>query len=245
MQSIRHNQCEVIFHAIPMKKSAKRGLISLLSILLALLACELPASSAPSVSTSAPGAVETIIFETAKAAQTQTVEFLPPTDTPTIRPTSTATRTKTPLPTSTVLFLFPTNTQVVLDLPGSGGGKPTKTPSPNEHDYKGTKKCAVVGQSPPDGTAFKPRKAFTVRWTIKNTGTAAWRKGSFDYLYIGGDKFHDRGLYDMNFILDPGETIELKVDMHAPKQPGNYETTWVLGTKKNALCKMTLAIVVK
>jgi len=49
----------------------------------------------------------------------------------------------------------------------------------------------------------------------------------------------------MNFILDPGETIDLKVDMHAPKQPGNYETIWILGTKKNALCKMTLAIVVK
>jgi hypothetical protein len=228
-----------------MKKSAKRGLISLLSILLALLACELPATSAPSVSTSDPDALETIIFKTAVAAQTQTVEFLPPTETPTRRPTSTATLTKTPLPTPTILFLFPTNTQVVLELPSSGDGKPTKTPSPNEHNYKGTKKCAVVGQNPPDGTAFKPRKAFTVRWTIKNVGTAAWRKGSYDYQYLGGDKFHDRGLYDMNFILDPGETIDLKVDMHAPKQTGNYETTWVLGTKKNALCKMTLAIVVK
>lgn len=228
-----------------MKKNTKRGLISLLSILLALLACELPPSSVSSVSTSAPGAVETIIFETAAAAQTQTAKLLPPTDTPTRPPTSTATRTKTPLPTPTILLFFPTNTDIVLPtLPGAGG-KPTKTPSPNEHTYKGTNKCAWVGTSPPDGTVFKPRKAFTVRWTIKNTGTAAWRKGSFDYQYLGGDKFHDRGLYDFKFILDPGETIDIKVDMHAPKQPGKYETTWILGSKKNALCKMTLAIVVK
>ncbi len=229
----------------PMKKLVKYKLIPLLGIFLVLSACDLPISSGPPVSSPAPGALETIIFETAVAAQTQTAEFLPPTNTPTRRPTSTATLTKTPLPTPTFLFLVPTNTNVVLDLPSSGDGKPTKTPSPNEHNYQGTKKCAVVGQSPADGTAFKPRKAFTVRWTIKNVGTAAWRKGSYDYQYLGGDKFHDRWRYDMNFILDPGETIDLKVDMHAPKQPGSYETTWILGTKKNALCKMTLAIVVK
>ena len=97
----------------------------------------------------------------------------------------------------------------------------------------------------PDGTVFKPQKKFTVRWTVKNTGTAAWRKHTIDYRYIGGDKFHDRAAYDMNFIVDPGETIDIKVDMHAPKQPGSYETTWVVGLNKGGLCKMTLAIVVK
>jgi hypothetical protein len=145
-----------------------------------------------------------------------------------------------------VLFLFPTDTAVVLPtLGGTSNGKATKTLSPNEHIYTGSKKCGVVGQSPHDGTIFKPRQKFTVRWTIKNTGTAAWKKGSYDYQYLGGDKFHDRGLYDMNFVLDPGDTIDIEVIMHAPKQPGSYETTWILGTKKNALCKMTLAIVVK
>ena len=100
-------------------------------------------------------------------------------------------------------------------------------------------------KSPSNGTVFKPRQKFTVHWTIKNTGTAAWRKGTIDYRYLGGDKFHDRARYDMNFVLDPGETIDITVDMHAPKQPGSYETTWVVGLNKGGLCKMTLAIVVK
>jgi hypothetical protein len=43
----------------------------------------------------------------------------------------------------------------------------------------------------------------------------------------------------------PGETIDIKVVMHAPKQPGSYGTTWIFGSKKNVLCKMTLAIIVK
>ena len=230
---------------IPTRKNARHRLIPLLSILLVLFACDLPTSSISSASTPVLGAIETLIFETAAAAQTQTAEFLPPTHTPTRPPTSTASRTKTPLPTSTVLFLFPTHTAVVLPtLPGAGG-KPTKTPNPNEHTYKGTLACALVGKSPSDGTVFLPKKKFTVHWTVKNIGTASWKKGWLDYQYIGGTKFHDRGLYDMNFIVDAGETIDIKVNMSAPKQPGSYETTWVLGSKKNALCKMTLAIVVK
>jgi len=126
-----------------------------------------------------------------------------------------------------------------------GSGKPTKTPSPNEHNYSGTIKCAVVGQSPPDGTAFKPRKKFTVTWTIKNIGTAAWRKHTIDIKYISGHKFDDRGAYDMNFIVDPGETIDVHIEMYAPKEPGNYEATWAVGLNKGGLCKMTLSIVVK
>lgn len=229
-----------------LKKGVKYKLVASLGIILTLLACELPAFSAPSASTPVPGAVETIIYETAAAAHTQTVQFQPPTHTPTRPPTSTASPTKTPLPTSTILFLFPTNTQVILPtLPGSEKGKPTRTPNPNAHQYSGTLACALVAKSPSDGTVFNPRQKFTARWTIRNTGTAAWRKGTIDYSYISGDKFHDRSRYDMNFILDPGDTIDITVDMHAPKKAGNYETTWVVGLNKGGICKMTLAIIVK
>ncbi len=229
-----------------LKKDAAHKILLSLGIMLIVLACQVPALSAPSVSSPVPGAVETIIYETAAAAQTQTARVLPPTRTPTKRPTSTASPTKTPPPTSTFLFLFPTNTTVVLPtLPGTGGGKRTKTPNPNAHDYEGSLACGVVAKSPSNGTVFNPRQKFTVHWTIKNTGTAAWRKGTIDYRYLGGDKFHDRARYDMNFVLDPGDVIDITVDMHAPKQPGRYETTWVVGLNKGGLCKMTLAIVVK
>lgn len=229
-----------------MIKNVKHRLISLLCILLVMLACEVPAFSVSSVSTPEQAAVETVIFKTAEAAQTQTAEFITPTQTPTRPPTSTATLTRTPLPTSTVLFLFPTDTAVVLPtLLGVGDGKPTKTPGPNEHIYKGTLACALVGQSPSDGTVFKPQKKFTVRWTIMNTGTASWKRHTIDYRYLGGDKFQDRDRYDLNYILDPGETVDIKVEMYAPKQPGSYETTWVVGLNKGGLCKMTIAIVVK
>jgi len=230
--------------------------IFLLGIVLIISACASPVSGGEPVSGPVPGAMETLIFETAAAARTQTALVLPVSQTPTITLTPSRTPTQTATPTATVLFLFPTKTKVVVltntpvsglesSVGGSGSGKATATLAPNEHDYSGSLHCALVGQDPPDGTVFRPRKKFTVVWTIKNTGTAAWRKHTIDYRYIGGDKFHDKGLYNMNFILDPGETIDIDVEMYAPKQPGNYETVWVVGLNKGSMCTMTLSIVVK
>jgi len=226
--------------------NVKHRLFFFLGAIFVLVGCALPVSSVSPAATPLPGAVETVIVETAIAAQSQTAVSLPPIEFPTLTPTPTATSTRTPLPTSTVLFLFRTNTAVVLPtLPGSGDSDLTATLGPNEHNYKGTLACALVKKSPSDGTVFKPRAKFTVNWTVKNTGTASWKKHTIDYRYLGGDRFHDRGLYDMNFIVDPGETIVIKVNMYAPKEPGNYKTTWVVGLNKGGLCQMTLAIVVK
>jgi hypothetical protein len=226
-------------------------LLPFLGIAILLLACVVPALSVPTVSTPAPDAVETTIFETAMAARTQTAELLPPTQTATNTPT-TKRPTFTPLPTSTDIVLPPTYTPVVLPsvtLPGGGGGgggsDSTKTPSPNTHNYKGTLACALVGKNPSDGTVFNRREKFVMRWTVKNTGTASWKKHTIDYRYLGGDKFHDRKLYDFKYILDPGETYTIELNFRAPREPGNYETIWVVGLNKGGLCKMTLAIVVR
>jgi hypothetical protein len=229
------------------------GHIFLLGIALLLSACIAPLPREAPVSSPVPGIAETIIFETAAAARTQTAQSLPPTRVITNTPTPSKTPTQSPSPTSTVLFLLRTDTPVVLPTlmsvslsgSGSGSGELTKTPNPNEHDYTGTLRCAVVGQDPPDGTVFRTRKKFTMVWTIKNTGTAAWRKHTIDYRYIGGDKFHDKARYNMNFVVDPGETIEMDLEMYAPKEPGNYKTVWAVGLNTGSMCTMTLSIVVK
>jgi len=235
--------------SVLIKRKFVDRLICLFGIAWSISACGSLAVAELPVSTLAPGAVETIIFETAAAAQTQTVQALPPTQVITDTPTLTKTPTQTPSPTATFLFVLPTSTPVVLptvsNLSSSGSGSSSTSSDSNTHDYEGSLHCDLVGKSPHDGTVFSPRKKFTVRWTVKNTGTASWRKHTIDYRYIGGDKFHDRERYDLNVVVDPGETVDIMVDMHAPKNPGSYETTWVVGLNTGGLCKMTLAIVVK
>lgn len=237
------------------RKKFQRGPIVLLGFVLIVTACVAPLSDTAPAPNPQSGNVETIIFETAAAARTQTAFVLPPSETPVITLTPSKTPTQTPTPTATVLFLFPTGTPVVLSTNtnvsgltggmGGGSGSLTATLKPNEHDYSGSLHCALVGQDPPDGTVFRPRKKFTVAWTVKNTGTAAWRKHTIDYRYIGGDKFHDKERYNMNFVVDPGETIEMDLEMYAPKEPGNYETVWAVGLNTGSMCTMTLSIVVK
>lgn len=229
-----------------------------------LLACgPLNLIQQPAPSTQSPGSIETIIFETAAVAQSRTAEAAPTsttTGTATNTPVATgttkpsATPTNTVSPTSTFIILLPSATQIVTPTSGvvvlasitpQEEVTPSKTPPPNEHDYSGTLACKSVGKTPSNGTVFSRRQKFTTVWTVKNTGTAAWKKGWIDYRYVGGDKFTDRERFDLDWILDPGETVDIKIEMFAPKKPGNYETTWTVGLNKGGLCKMTLSIVVK
>lgn len=246
MHIIGHSYCQVIQMPPFMKTNKLNKVFLIIGCMFWMHACGL---LQPSVSAPVPDEVETIIVKTAAAAQTQTSEFLPPTKQFTKTATATRIPSSTPRPTSTILFFAPTKTQTFLTPPTgtSETGTPTETPTgtPVIHNYEGKLACALVKRSPSDGTIFSPRNKFTARWTIKNTGTASWKKGLFYYRYLGGDKFHDRGEYDIKTILDPGETIVLNVEMYAPKSAGSYQTTWVVGTDSGGLCKMTLAIVVE
>jgi hypothetical protein len=42
-----------------------------------------------------------------------------------------------------------------------------------------------------------------------------------------------------------GNSIDLGVDMQAPKDTGTYNTTWVVRRGDDAFCTLTLTIVVK
>jgi len=42
-----------------------------------------------------------------------------------------------------------------------------------------------------------------------------------------------------------GESIDLGVDMQAPKNSGTYTTTWIMRAGSKTFCNMTLTIVVK
>ena len=82
------------------KQSIK--VIAALVLLSAVLpACQVPALFSPPASTPVPGAVETVIYETAAAAQTQTARVITPTSmaTPTNIPSSAPTATDKPQPT--------------------------------------------------------------------------------------------------------------------------------------------------
>jgi hypothetical protein len=71
--------------------------------------------------------------------------------------------------------------------------------------------------------------------------------GRFETLiiYSSGAKIHKVSGYDLDSNVRVGDSIDVGVDMQAPKDSGTYNTTWVMRRGDNEFCTLTLTIVVR
>ena len=215
-----------------MTATRKSKLLIWVTALALIMACA-PSLVTPSVPTVDPGAVGTFIAQTVAAASTQTAASIPTfTPSPTITPTVV---TETPLPTatSTVIFILSTPTPLVLPSSTSAG-----TSSQN---YS----CQITRVSPANGSTFDPRDDFDAVWTVRNNGQKDWDRNSVDYIYSSGDKINKVSGYDLDDNVRTGNSIDLGVDMQAPKNSGNYSTTWTMRAGDKTFCTLTLSIRVR
>lgn len=126
--------------------------------------------------------------------------------------------TSTPMPTSTGFTLptfTPTLTFTITPVP------PTVTPT-RTHDQ-----AQWIKQSPVDGTVLSPGEDFDMVWTIKNIGTNPW-SDRYGYAYARGANIHKQDSYRINRVVGIDETVDIRVDMVAPNEPGGYSTVWRL-----------------
>ena len=201
------------------------------------MAC-VPTLESPSIPTADPGAVNTFIAQTANAAATRTAAAMP-TLTPTVTITPTR-NTETPSPTATVTVIFILSSPTSPVIPtftglSSGSGSGSGTSSAN---YA----CQVSKVEPANGTSFSPRTNFDAKWTVKNIGQKTWERSSVDYYYSDGANLHTVLGYDLTTNVKVGETTVIVVDMEAPKDPGNYTTTWIMKAGDKTFCPMKLTI---
>jgi hypothetical protein len=216
-----------------MTATRKTKLLVWMTALALIMAC-VPQLAAPSVPTVDPGAVNTIIAQTVIAASTRTAAAIPSlTPSPTITPTV-ATETPLPTATSTVIFVLSTPTPLVI---------PTFTNVSSGNSNENLS-CQVVRVSPANGTSFGPRDDFDAVWTVRNNGQRNWDRSNIDHIYSSGEKIHKVSGYDLDENVKTGNSIDLGVDMQAPKNEGTYTTTWTLRSGDKTFCSMTLTIVV-
>lgn len=210
-----------------------------------ILGCATPALVTPPPSVAEPGAAETVIVQTAGAAQTQTVEALPPTSTPTLTPLVTRTATVSPTPTATFLFLLPTETSLPEGFfeddedTGNGDGESDgfqRTPP----EWA----CRVLSKSPTNGAVISG-DSFKAIWTVQNTGTQAWPKKSVDIVYASGARLnHGKPYYDIPAAVGPGGTLTISVTMYVPRSK-DYNTRWTLKIGKREFCPIRFAFSVQ
>jgi hypothetical protein len=135
----------------------------------------------------------------------------------TLTPTALPLMPSATLPTATQALNtytpFPTFTEVV----------PTSTPTPALCDHASFVKDVSV----PDGTTITTGVEFTKIWRLRNIGTCSWNK-NYALMFTDGDYMGTSKSYPINSVIDPGETVDIDVDLRAPTTPDKYTSYWML-----------------
>lgn len=86
----------------------------------------------------------------------------------------------------------------------------------------------------PDDTVLRPGEAFTKIWRLKNDGACVWNT-AYAVVWFSGETF---GALRQQYLLEavePGQEIDLSLDMVAPKTPGQYAGYWMLRNPQGEL----------
>jgi len=186
-----------------MSKTTQRvSLILLLTFVLS--ACNLPSKNQEAEGT---GAVLTAAAQTVEANLTQLAEQ----NTPIVSVPSTNTPS---LATATLAVASP-----VVASPTSAPAA-TATSNCDNADF-------VTDVTIPDGTVLDPGETFTKTWRLKNAGTCSWTP-SYAVVFSNGDSMSGPATQALTSNINPGETVDISVDLEAPTTPGDHIGYWKL-----------------
>ena len=79
----------------------------------------------------------------------------------------------------------------------------------------------------PDDTQMKPGESFSKTWRLINSGTCAWTN-AYAVVWFSGE---DIGVTREQFFIsqvNPGQSVDVTVDMVAPDEAGTYQSNWKL-----------------
>lgn len=103
---------------------------------------------------------------------------------------------------------------------------PTIPPSPTA-----TQECDqaqfVADVTIPDGTLMNPGERFTKTWRLKNTGTCSWNS-SYAVVFFSGEQMGGPTVQALPGNVNPGQTVDISVNLTAPLSSGSYTGYWKL-----------------
>jgi hypothetical protein len=169
----------------------------------ALVGCNLPSSIGQD--TGSPDSVFTQAAQTVAAELTRVALLAPPSPIVTPEPTSTF----TPSPTNTTIQT-PSNTPIPCNL--------------------ATWDAATIDVTIPDYTVLSPNQVFNKIWRIRNVGSCSWNS-SYLLIFDHGDGMGVSSGYTQQLtagVVNPGQTVDLSVNLKAPASAGTYKGYWRL-----------------
>lgn len=79
----------------------------------------------------------------------------------------------------------------------------------------------------PPGTKFTGGSKFTKIWRVQNTGSCTWYS-TYTLVLVSGDGMGGGSDTTINAAVAPGQTVDLMIDLTAPKNDGRYKSAWML-----------------
>jgi hypothetical protein len=137
--------------------------------------------------------------------------------------------TLTHVPTTT-----PTPTQTSTPIPTIDRTRPPiQTPTSELACNK-----AAAGQpidiTIPDDTKLAPGTSFSKTWRIKNMGACTWTR-QYAVTFFSGNSLSAQYTNYLLQPVEPGEIVDLTVDMSAPERIGLYQSNWMLSDPDGAM----------
>jgi hypothetical protein len=86
----------------------------------------------------------------------------------------------------------------------------------------------------PDGNRMRPGESFRKTWRLKNAGSCVWTK-DFTVVFFSGSVLGASRIQYLSSEVEPGESVDISINMTAPVQPGNYQSDWMLHSPDNQL----------
>ncbi len=191
-------------------------------IVIVLIAFVLSACTAAPATTLVPGLEQTLAVRTMVALQGMTFFTTP-------------TPTANPIPAS----LINSSDNSPYTRPAAFTLAPTSSPVPSLTPFKVISNmlknedgCANIAEFVKDVTVedfspFKPNELFTKVWEVKNIGTCIWSP-NYALVFTFGDRMSGISPKYINQTVKPGETINLSIDLSAPRDSDVYTGNWML-----------------
>jgi len=84
----------------------------------------------------------------------------------------------------------------------------------------------------PDDMELAPGEKFTKTWRLQNAGSCSWTIGYMLYFESGDSMGAPASLELTSETIQPGDTVDVSVDMIAPQEPGAYQGNWKIRNVK-------------
>jgi len=153
--------------------------------------------------------------------------------------------------------LFPNGATLIPTIRPSGTNSPsfmdiTRVPETPTIDWITNTKQPALGESTisdcidqampgkpfdvtiPDGMIIYPGRNFTKTWRLMNSGTCPWTT-NYSMVWFSGAELTQQNEINLPDIVNPGDEVDLSVEMIAPMEPGEVQSNWKLSNNAGVL----------